>query len=100
MKPGFRHCSAFGWIAEGLWLEIDANLFRIETRILSHAAYVARMVELKLDSAKMLDVEVKAKSGLRWSPTCAGVIAGLLGAKGALRPHSLYRVLSADALKR
>jgi hypothetical protein len=93
MRPGFRHCSALGYLAPGLWLEIDANLFRIETRVLTHAAYVDRLVQLELIAATTIDVEVRPKSGLRWSPTCAGVIAGLAGAKGALRPEGLYRTL-------
>jgi hypothetical protein len=93
MRDGFRHCSALGWAASGAWLEIDANLFRIEVRLLSHDAYVARLVELELMGATVLQAEARRKSGLRWSPTCAGVIAGLLGVKGALRPEGLYRGL-------
>src|SRR5690606_32921756 len=60
IRPGFRHCSAFGWAATGVWLEIDANLYRIETRVLTHEAYVERLVELELKRAKILDVPVKA----------------------------------------
>lgn len=97
IRPGFRHCSAFGWAKAGFWIEIDANLSRIETRILTHEGYVERLVALNLKNARIIDVDVRQGEGLRWSPTCAGVIAGLLGVKGALRPHGLFRDLSRQA---
>lgn len=100
IRPGFRHCSALAWLGEGSWLELDANLSRIETRVLNHEAYVQRLVDLELRGAKIIDVEVAAGRGLRWSPTCAGVIGGVLGVKGALRPQALYRVLSRNTAKR
>lgn len=99
IRPGFRHCSAIGWVDTGRWLEIDANLARIETRVLDHAAYVARLVELETRGARILSVDAGDGHGLRWSPTCAGIIAGVVGVKGALRPYGLYRVLLRHAAK-
>lgn len=96
LRPGFRHCSAFGWVTDGLWLEIDANLAAIDTRILNHAAYVARLVELELQGAVFVTAETRAMKGYRWSPTCAGVIAGLLGVGAVVRPQTLHDKLIAE----
>lgn len=94
-RPGFRHCIAFAWIETDRWLMIDPALSRQAMQILTGPQYVRAMAVL--DRAHATVVKAEAIGSSRRVPriaTCAGVIAHLLGVRGALLPHGLYRALA------
>jgi hypothetical protein len=93
--PGFRHCIAFAWIDPDRWLEIDPGLFRQRMRILTEPQYVRRRQALDRIGGRIITTSVAG--GSRRIPriaTCAGSLAHLLGVRGALLPHGLYRALA------
>lgn len=93
-KPGFRHCIAFAWLDTDRWLEVDPGLFRMRMRILTGPQYARRLAALERLRAARVDIDVNG--GKRLIPriaTCAGTLAHILGAEGALRPEGLYRAL-------
>ena len=99
-KPGFRHCIAFAWIDSDRWLEFNPKLPRCEVKVLTGPQYSRRLQAL--DRAGATTIKAMCAGGKRHSPriaTCAGAIAHVLGVRGALLPHGLYRAL-ADNLAR
>lgn len=94
-KPGFRHCIAYAWIDSDRWLEVQPSFFRMEMKILTGPQYTRKLVALDRVKARIVGYSVQGgRSSLPRVATCAGTIAHILGVRGALRPHSLYRALA------
>lgn len=93
-KPGFRHCIAFAWIETDRWLVIDPSFDRQQMRILTGPQHEQFQRVLVRAGGSMLSFDVQG--GSRLTPrvaTCAGALAHVLGVRGALLPHGLYRAL-------
>lgn len=93
-KPGFRHCIAFAWIDTDRWLEVQPSFFRLRVRILTGPQYSRRLIALTRAKATITPASVRG-GDLRVPriATCAGALAHIIGVRGALLPHGLYRAL-------